>query len=166
MKSNNADLFFFEELHRTVGREESFQWLLSQTTKSTSSPTRSPTRSPNRSPCRTPQVSPPSSPRARPSDVVSPPPRKYVVPEGGGIRRNRSSFCRSEMTMPTLVDEETQRSSSSSPSEPCVALSDFNNSFKGLDVQRLVSMPTCGGDVSRAGNLGLLFTDAAHSILD
>jgi hypothetical protein len=157
MKSNNADLFFFEELNRTVGREQSFQWLLSQATKSVNN---SPTRSPARSPCRSPHVSPPSSPRGRPVEAANPPPRKYVVPEGGGIRRSKNSFCRNDTSMSTMVDEEL-RSTSSSPNSPCLSANDFSHSFNGLDLKRLPV--SCGaGD----GKLGLLFTDAAHSVLD
>jgi hypothetical protein len=169
MKSNNADLYFYEELNRTVGREQSFQWLISETAK-TSSPARSPQRSPCRSPCRTPQVSPPSSPRSRATvEVMAPPPRKYVVPEGGGVRRSRHSVEKIEPAQAPQIDtEDASSNSSASPSLGSLAspLNELSHSLSSLQLQRLASFPVGAGEESRGEKLGLLFTDAAHSVLD
>ena len=164
MKSNNADLFFFEELNRTVGREQSFKWLFSETEK-LASPARSPARSPSRSPCRTPHVSPPCSPRVR-SDHIHIPARKYSLPEDGGIGKHWSSRCRNATSMSTLLDDEI-RSLSSSPTSPCSNVDRFSYSSPSLDLQRLASMTSSFQDDEHIREkLGLLFTDAAHAILD
>ena len=165
-KLNKADHFFFEELNRTVGREQSLQWVLYEAEKSVS-PTRSPVRSPPRSPSRSPHASPPVSPRGRPADSAHPPPRKYVAPEGGSIRRNWNSFSQKDTSISTFVDED-MRGKSSSPKSPCVSLDHFNHSFSGLDMQQLsnIAASVCAGDCARHEKLCLIYTDAAHSVLD
>jgi hypothetical protein len=168
MKSNNADLYFFEELNRTVGREESFQWLMSETSKS-NSPSRSPQRSPCRSPCRTPHVSPPNSPRSRSApELMAPPPRKYIAPEGGSVRRSRNSARIEPIQLPEIDAQAECRSSSTSPSVACLAspLNELTRSLSTVQLQRLACIPVGTGDTSGGEKIGLLFTDAAHSVLD
>ncbi len=167
MKSSNADLYFFEELNRTVGREQSFQWLIAETAKSTSPP-RSPSRSPARSPCRTPQVSPPSSPRSRSTvELMAPPPRKYVVPDGGSVRRSRPSAIVESIQLPQIDTQGGSRSSSTSPSLTLAnPLHELSHSLSSAQMQRLASLPIGTGDEARGDKIGLLFTDAAHSVLD
>ena len=167
MKSSNADLYFFEELNRTVGREESVQWLISETAKS-ASPPRSPSRSPARSPCRTPQVSPPGSPRSRSTVELMAPPRKYVVPEGGSVRRSRPSAIVEPIQLPQIDTQGGSRSSSTSPSLATLAnpLHELSHSLSSAQLQRLACLPIGTGDEARGEKIGLLFTDAAHSVLD
>ena len=100
-KSKMADLYFYEELCRTLGQGPALQWLLSQYANSLeSSPARSPARSPDRSPVRSPIMSPNKSPilsprNNHPKESSAPPPKKYSVPKGGSVR-SRYSFSETD----------------------------------------------------------------------
>lgn len=127
----NVDFYFFEELHRTVGQKESFNWLLSQTSSSLSdSPARSPRFSSARSACRSPcSGSQPNSPRGRPENLIVAAKEPVSTPRHDAGQSKLLSW----------------------------------SSFSELDLQSLKvseDHATCGS------KLGLLFTDAAHSILD
>ena len=62
MKTNNADLYFYEELKREIGREQSLEWLRSET-KFLNTPESLNQFSPTRSPCDSPRTNAPSTPR-------------------------------------------------------------------------------------------------------
>ena len=148
-----ADLYFLEELKCTIGEEQSFKWLLLESKKAT-------TLSANRSP----RSSHPNSPRPGRGHPGAAPSRKYALPEAAAFWRNRDSFCSTESIQASQVSgfhEGARRSSSLSTSS---SSSDFSRSFHGLDAQQLSDL--MAGDTESGSKLGLLFTDAAHSVLD
>ena len=109
----------------------------------------------------------PSSPRSGHGHPGAAPSRKYAVPEAGAFWRNREAFCNPESIQASQVSglhERTRRSSSSNSLSTCSSSSDFSRSFHGLDAQQLSDLMT--GDTESGSKLGLLFTDAAHSVLD
>ena len=151
-----ADLYFLEELKCTIGEEQSFQWLMSASKKAT-------TLSANRSP----RSSHPNSPRPGHGHPGAAPSRKYAVPGAGAFWRNRDSFCSTEAIQASQVSgfhEGARRSSSSSSLSTSSSSSDFSHSFHELDAQQLSTL--IAGDAESGSKLGLLFTDAAHSVLD
>ena len=157
MHTNKTDLYFFEELKCAIGEEQSFQWLMSETKKALS-------LSANRSP----RSSHPNSPRSGQGQSEPSPSRKCAVPEAGAFWRNRDSICKSEIIQASKMSgqDATIRTSSSSNSLSTSSSSSdhFSRSFHGLDVQQLSNLMT--GDTKSGSKMGLLFTDAAHSVLE
>ena len=157
MHTNKTDLYFFEELKCAIGEEQSFQWLMSETKKALS-------LSANRSP----RSSPPNSPRLGQGHSEPSPNRKHSMPEAGAFWRNRNSICKSEIIQASKMSgqDATIRTSSSSNSLSTSSSSSdhFSRSFHGLDVQQLSNLMT--GDTKSGSKMGLLFTDAAHSVLE
>eukprot|EP00291_Cryptomonas_curvata_P008909 CAMPEP_0172184892 /NCGR_PEP_ID=MMETSP1050-20130122/19844_1 /TAXON_ID=233186 /ORGANISM="Cryptomonas curvata, Strain CCAP979/52" /LENGTH=123 /DNA_ID=CAMNT_0012858773 /DNA_START=127 /DNA_END=499 /DNA_ORIENTATION=- len=100
-------------------------------------------------------------------ELMAPPPRKYVVPEGGSVRRSRTS-ARIEPITFHEIDTEGGKSSAASPSLASLAspLAELSRSLSSVQLQRLASIPNGLGDESHGEKIGLLFTDAAHSVLD
>ena len=116
---------------------------------------------------RSPRNSPPNSPRSGQGHSGAAPSRKCAVPEAGAFWSNRSSFCKSETIQASQGSgfrDMSGRSSSSNSVSTSSSSSEFSHSFHGLDAQQLSNL--MAGDTESGSKLGLLFTDAAHSVLD
>ena len=156
MHTSKTDLYFFEELKCKIGEEQGVQWLMSESKKALP-------LSANRSP----RSSPPNSPLSGHGNSEAAPSRKCAVPEAGAFWRNRNSICKSETIQASQVSgfrDMSRRTSSSNSLSTCSSSSDFSRSFHGLDAQQLSNL--MAGDAECGSKLGLLFTDAAHSVLD
>ena len=162
MLSSKADLYFFEELTWKVGREQSLQWLMSETFKTLST---SKTRS---SHCSS------QSCRALPR-------RKFSEPDIGMLLKNMNSLFKpeadtsiqnSDLHKDTIQSANfrksttrTRRASTSHSLVTCSSSSEWGNSFQEFDTQLLFKLSLTANDAD-SSRLGLMFTDAAHSVLD
>jgi hypothetical protein len=147
MSLNIADIFFYEELSRIVDHETGSQWLLSRSAKKCKiSVTRDSTLS---TPCRTPGQSAPASPR--------------------------SESC---------MDDEIPSGYHATNTTPCInpCSASFSSSLLSMDVFSLARTESTSLDLALKNAalnlgtrsvlkpdpsiLGLMFTDAAHHVLD
>ena len=137
-----VDRYFYEELSRVVGHEASSQWLLSQNSfRSRHRSSYSSTGCSN-TPCRTPERSSPPSPQLSTPAGFS----DVAVPGLGNVKVSSS------------VSHDVNAKFSSSPIYPLSSSEAFVAASKLRSISDLSQ-----SDTSR---IGLIFTDAAHSILD
>ncbi len=140
MQPKIAELFFYEELSRIAGHETSSQWLLKQCTGLERSSSRKRQASSGSStPCRTPVESAPASPRVQ---------HQYNEAKKPAVHREStiSSSSGSSSTMRFDVDSSTP----------------MDQAMKRA-AARLSPSATFKSDSSM---IGLIFTDAAHTVLD
>jgi hypothetical protein len=145
MPSKIVDLYFYEELSRLAGHEASALWLLSQCSKrlersssrkSTASTGCSSTSS------RTPDQSAPASPRGQSSCTEAKAPTGYRERSVSSI----SESCHKSLSM---MQSEVVDSPMDEAMKCIASRSSPSSSFK-----------------SDSSIIGLLFTDAAHTVLD
>ena len=144
MSCTVVDLYFYEELSRIAGHETGSQWLLSQTIKLSRATSRMSLSSTGctSTPCRTPDHSAPASPRGQQmwTEAMVPAGHRNRIVSTNPPSCHKSFF----LNIPTEGLD--------SPLEQVMRGNAFNlspNSFK-----------------SDSSKIGLIFTDAAHSVLD
>ncbi len=137
-----VDLFFYEELSRLAGHETGSQWLLSQCTRLERSSSRKSMTSTGCSttPCRTPDHSAPASPRSQQLCI------EIKAPAG---HRERPIFSHHESSHTPVSSITRLDSSTDQVMKHAASRSSPSSSFK-----------------SDSTLIGLIFTDAAHSVLD
>jgi hypothetical protein len=143
MPLNVADRFFYEELAQFVGHEASSQWLLSQNSVRSRHRSSLTSTGSSASPCRTPNRSMPASPPFHSSADLG---------DGCGNSRHlcpARDLANTSSVLPAL-DLSSQQ-----PFEASTAEAILKNS------SRLSA--SLAADSSK---LGLIYTDAAHSVLD
>ena len=144
MHSNKADLYFLEELTNIVGKERSIQWLMVDAMKSLGIP--STTRSP-----------PSNGPRNALGKTYATTRRSFSAPEAEKSWRKNEFSSRSGFDPSIQIPEVTNRSSSTSS---------HIHRLHGRDAQQLSNLSLLAGDAEYSNKMGLVFTDAAHSVLD
>jgi hypothetical protein len=142
-----VDLYFYEELSRIAGHETGSQWLLSQCTRLERSSSRKSMTSTGCSstPCRTPGQSAPASPRAQHLCMET------KVPAVHSERHNLSN------------PESSHRSVSSTSITRLEGVDSSMDQVLRHAWSRL--SPSCSFK-SDSSLIGLIFTDAAHSVLE
>jgi hypothetical protein len=135
--SNVSDAYFFHELSRTCGSDIAYIWIRAQFSARSKGNTA--TCTPNRSPMN----SAPTTPRGRSTGMQFPPPHRSAQIEEEGSSNIKDSIQIS-------VDSSADRYKAE------YRLNDA--STKSLDTANAVK--------SNGNNIGLLYTDAAHTVLD
>jgi hypothetical protein len=140
--SNASDAFFFHELCRTSGSDVAYQWLHAQlSAKGKGSGTGSATCTPNRSP----HNSAPTTPRGRNVGILLPLKTSQIKEEETSVTTEESS----RVSTSGLEAQNTERSADSTRS-----------------MDRPSDVKAFCAEHSNDSNIGLLYTDAAHTILD
>mmetsp|Transcript_27688 Transcript_27688/g.57623 ORF Transcript_27688/g.57623 Transcript_27688/m.57623 type:complete len:139 (-) Transcript_27688:28-444(-) len=133
-----VDIFFYEELSRVAGHESGSQWLLSQTTKLGCSKMSLTSTGCTSTPCRTPDQSAPTSPRGQLMCV------EIISPAG---HRGKVNSCQKSF----------------SPSRQIAGVDSSMNQMIKCATSNLSACSSLKNDSSM---IGLIFTDAAHSVLE
>ena len=147
MGSNVSDAFFYHELCRTCGSDIAYLWLHAQLSGRSKGGTGNATCTPNRSP----HSSAPTTPRGRTGGLPFPP----AASKSSQIKEEDSSVVKDENSSATFSVSHTQNADQRQQGES-VTLPESRAS----ELSSLSSLHS--GDT----NIGLLYTDAAHTILD
>ena len=138
-----TDLFFHSEFAQTIGTEASNRWFLEQTAVQRSRT--SGTNSSARTPCRSPAASAPTSPRRS----------EMVVGIISDIEHDLRDISPTTAQVEGSLISKGKNSSGPHPRAGVTTRRKSDISLDDIDAVR----EKCGG------NIGLLFTDAAHTIL-
>ncbi len=140
MPLNVVDLFFYEELSRVAGHETGSQWLLLQCTKLGRSRMSTSSTGCSSTTSRTPDQSAPASPRGQ---------QLCIEAKGSPGHRERL----------TTTNNESNHTENSST----LRSRDVDSTIDEATKSRLSPSSSIKSDSSM---IGLIFTDAAHSVLD